>query len=110
MNINAVSPDIESLVVEINLKETLPIYVVGIYRPPSGKIDSCMSNCSSIIEKIQSIPQGDKAEIFFLGDFNIDLNTKNGKEKMPSVVKKFVNKFSLRQLINAPTRISSIST
>ena len=40
MNINAVSPDIESLVVKISLKETLPIYVVGIYRPPSGKIDS----------------------------------------------------------------------
>ena len=29
---------------------------------------------------------------------------------MPSVVNKFVNKFSLRQLINAPTRISAIST
>ena len=38
------------------------------------------------------------------------LYTKNDKGKMPSVVKKFVNKFSLRQLINAPTRISSIST
>ena len=110
MNINVVTPDIESLVVKISLKETLPIYVVGIYRPPSGKIDSCMSSCSNIFEKIQSIPKGDKAEIFFLGDFNIDLNTKNGKGKMPSVVKKFVNKFSLRQLINAPTRISTIST
>ena len=69
-----------------------------------------MSNCTSIFEKIQSLPKGDKAEIFFLGDFNIDLNTKNGKGKMPSVVNKFVNKFSLRQLINAPTRISTIST
>ena len=68
-----------------------------------------MNNCSSIFEKIQSLPKGDKAEIF-LGDFNIDLNTKNGRGKMPSVVNKFVNKFSLRQLINTPTRISSIST
>ena len=77
MNINAVSPDIESLVVKISLKETLPIYVVGIYRPPSGKIDSCMSSCSSIFEKFQSIPKGDKAEIFFLGDFIIDFSIYN---------------------------------
>ena len=110
MNINVVSSDIESLVVKISWKEILHIYVVGIYRPPSGKIDSYMSNCTSIFENIQSLPKGDKAEIFFLGDFNIDLNTKNGKGKMPSVVNKFVNKFSLRQLINAPTRISTIST
>ena len=48
MNINVVSPDIESLVVKISLKETLSIYIVGIYRPPSGKIDLCMSNCTSI--------------------------------------------------------------
>ena len=51
MNINVVSPDIESLLVKISLKETLPIYIVGTYIPPSGKIDLCMSNCFSICEK-----------------------------------------------------------
>ena len=58
MNINVVSSDIESLVVKVSLKETLPIYVVGIYiHAPSRKIDSCMSNCTSILEKIQSLPK-----------------------------------------------------
>ena len=49
LNINIVSPDIESLVVNISLKETSPIYIVGIYRPPSGKIDTCRNNCTSIL-------------------------------------------------------------
>ena len=69
-----------------------------------------MNNCTSIFERTQSLPKGNKDEIILLGDININVNVKNAKGRIPPVVNKFVNKYSLRPLIKVSTRISSVST
>ena len=65
--------DIESLLISVHLKETLPIYIVGLYRPPSGKIDEYIKKCEKIVENIYLLPKGRKAETMLLGDVNVVL-------------------------------------
>ena len=65
--------DIESLLISVHLKETLPIYIVGLYRPPSGKIDEYIKKCEKIVENTYLLPKGRKAEMMLLGDVNLDL-------------------------------------
>ena len=52
LNINTATGDIETMLISIHLKENLPIYIVGVYRPPSGKIDNDIKKCEYIIESI----------------------------------------------------------
>ena len=109
VNTNFVLGDIESMLISVHLKETLPIYIVGIYRPPSGKIDEYVKKCDNIIESIYMLPKGRQGEIMILGDVNIDLLLSK-KCRMIGKVTKFCNKFSLKQLVKEPTRLSNKSS
>ena len=77
LNINTVTGDIETMLISIHLKEMLPIYIVGVYRHPSGKIDNDIKKCEYIIESTYKLPKGRRSEIMLLGDVNIDLLTNN---------------------------------
>ena len=104
--VNYITGDFETLLISLHLKESLPIYIVGLYRPPSGRTEEYIKKCESIVERIYLLPKGKKAEIMFLGD---DLSL-NNKCSIVSKVNKFCNKFSLKQLVKEPTRISRTST
>ena len=66
VNNNFILGDIESMLISVH-KETLPIYIVHIYRPPSGKIDEYVKKCENIIESIYMLPKGRQGEIMILG-------------------------------------------
>ena len=62
------SADIESIWLEINLKDTKPILISSAYRPPNSSVQG-LNDFSLQVENAAS--QTD--EINFLGDFNINL-------------------------------------
>ena len=86
----------ESIWLENNLKNTKPILIGSIYRPPSS------SEFSLQIEK--AISSAD--EIYFLGDFNINLLSDGAQSRTPS---HSLEAFEFSELIKEPTRVTAHS-
>ena len=61
------SPDIESIRIDIKLKNSKPLLVCSVDRPPSSKAE-WFESFSKQIEKASSISD----EIFIMGDINVD--------------------------------------
>ena len=61
------SPDIESIWIDIKLKNSKPLLVCSVYRPPSSKAE-WFESFSKQIEKALSITD----EIYIMGDINVD--------------------------------------
>ena len=53
----------------INKVNSRNVNIGVVYRPPSGKVDTCFVLLVDIVNNINS---GDNAAMFLLGDFNID--------------------------------------
>ena len=95
------SPGIESIWVEIKLKNSKSFLICSLYRPPSSNTD-WYDKFSGQIEKSLSICD----EIYIMGDLNFDY--KNGNfscQKWKHVIE--LN--DLHQVINKPTRITAHS-
>ena len=61
--------DLEFHTVKINRKHTRLMYIVSIYCPPSGNLDSMYT---LLTELLSNLDNADKATIIIGGDFNID--------------------------------------
>ena len=59
--------------IELNIKNMRRIVIVAVYRPPQGDYKAA---CKLINDAILAADLKDNAEIFMLGDFNIDLKNK----------------------------------
>ena len=70
-NFSSVTDDLETLFVSISSSDS-PVTVGVVYRPPSGDIDSALSELSDLLT---DLPRGS----YLVGDFNIDLHEKNSK-------------------------------
>ena len=91
--------DLEVQTVRINRKLTRPMYIISIYRPPTGNIDT-MYNL--LIELLSSLEDLDRATIIMGGDFNIDFH--KPKSHGVQTIKKLSKRFALEIQIKDPTR------
>ena len=90
---------IESIWIEILLPKTKPILVGACYRPPK------QSDFLELFEQTLNRLRPDCEQII-LGDFNISF--KNTSSSCKSY-KNILNMFNLKQLIDAPTRVTPTS-
>lgn len=94
--------DAETLWVEIKRGEHVKnTYLCVLYRPPSGNVERCLENLSSVID---SLPNLHKKELILMGDFNIDYKAKNSPGTKRLIT--FENNHQLTQHIQTPTRIT----
>ena len=93
------NPDIECSLTRINRPCTKAIYIINIYRPPTGNIDNFSTHLTEIITNLEN---RDKSTIIIGGDFNIDFSKQNSKGV--TILKKLSKRFSLEQQIKTTTR------
>ncbi len=96
------STDIENIFFDILLPNSKPILVGIIYRPPdqSGFL-------GKLTEAIKTTQKFDEQEVYILGDFNINLLSKETLcIRKPKYYTEFCSLHGLRQLLNSPTRIT----
>ena len=95
--------DIESMWIEIRIKNSKSFLVCSVYRPPSAKTD-WLEQFSKQIESATST----FSEIYLMGDFNINIDTSNG-EYTNLNWKNIIELNDLKQLIKVPTRVTAHS-
>ena len=74
--LNQSNKDLEMQWVSLEIKNLRRIVVINIYRPPKGDYKV---GCKIIHEAIKQADLKDNAEIFLMGDFNIDFNDRVSK-------------------------------
>lgn len=85
---------------EIQQKCTKPRVFIIVYRPPQGRIDECIESFRNILSHLNS-----NAEIFLIGDLNINYLEKNLKSVKE--LKALEREFNLKQQISRPTRVTA---
>ena len=63
------SKDLETLTIKLIIKDTRPIFVTSVYRPPNGIVKNCLSHLYELYE-CTTLPN--KNERIIGGDFNIN--------------------------------------
>ena len=91
--------DLEVQTVRINRKLTRPMYIISIYRPPTGNIETMYNLLTELLSSLDDL---DKATIIMGGDFNIDFH--KPKSHGVQAIKKLSKKFALETQIKDPTR------
>ena len=101
------SEGLELLCVEISTLKSKPFLVVAWYRPPSDPVDSFnkLENALAFLEK-------ESKEIILLGDTNCDLAKKpidQTPENNAKHISSLYELFSVKQLIEEPTRVTLVT-
>ena len=96
--------DIESITIKLTVKDTRPIFVTSLYRPPSGILVNCISHLNDLFEFMDLCNNSEK---IVGGDFNINFGINNTQT---NEIKKILSRNTLRQLITEPTRIATQHT
>ena len=101
-NCNVSCEDLEMQWVAISLCKVRPIIVVNVYRPPQGNYKNC---CELMISNFMKADIDDNAEIYVMGDFNINVTD----HKSPAVkeLNFTMRSLALTQVIKEPTRYFS---
>ena len=88
--------------VHIKLKPHMQktINLVGVYRPPDGKLKEFVQIITGVLDQIDRT----QSETLLIGDFNIDFNNK--KAVSSSNLSRLENKYALKQIIGKDTRIT----
>ena len=95
-------PDLEATWIDLLLVKTKPILVGCLYRPPTQT-----DFISKLQETIFDLPQ--ENDSILLGDFNIDLNSKNNCA-LTRNYRTFLKTCGLTQIIDKPTRITDCTS
>ena len=109
---NVFSNTIEHVFFDLLIPKVKPISIGIFYRPP---------NANTFLETFQNLIDFKKFEVYFLGDFNINLLLNNKfllKERQPfdvrnlsspllSKYKELCQTFSLKEIIQEPTQVAS---
>lgn len=96
------SDKIESLWIELKTPKSTPTLIGFIYRNPAATWD-WYDDFSEMMDKASR----SKGDIFLLGDFNIDLLNPKGTHAAWTTT---TSLFGLKQVVKAPTRITSTSS
>ena len=85
--------------VELNMANCKNVIIGNLYRPPQGDSNVC---CEHLIDTVNDIVQSTNADLFLLGDFNVNQFDKTSLEY------KHLHRFeiltNLRQYMQHPTR------
>ena len=95
---------LESLWIEICLKNSKSILIGCYQRPPKGS-KYLKNNFSEVFEEQLTVVVETYKEIFVLGDFNIDYNKTDNRD-----FKSLLNIFGLKEVITEPTRTMETSS
>ena len=96
---NISNNDTELTTLCIKRPHTRRLYLISLYRPPTGKVRNCidaLDNC------LKFLPFIDKSDIFLGGDFNIDFE--KHRQENTKKLKHFALQYHLTQLIKDGTR------
>ena len=96
---NFSSQNMEILWVTIKNDNQRKIIIGTLYRPPQGNVKEFVEALTVVVN---DIVDGTKADIFILGDFNINYQESNTPDKKN--LKNFESLTGLKQLIDKPTR------
>ena len=94
--------DLEMIGIKIKLPFTRDIFVLNVYRPPSGNLNSFIKSTQAAIIALRNNREND---IFIGGDINVDMlhsNSVNAKK-----IQKFIKTNQVKQLIQKITRPDS---
>ena len=98
-DLNTSCADLEMQWLETDLVNVRPIVIVNVYRPPQGDPKRA---CKLITEAFMKASLKDNAEIYLLGDFNIDFDDK--KSTAFKELEFTAKALDLVQLTPSPTR------
>ena len=99
-HLNTSNINIESQWISIKQKNSKPILIGNVYRPPQGDIDEFIH----VLENIFTTVDLNKIELYIMGDVNIDFNDK--KDAATKKIISLIKPYGLSQLIKQPTRFS----
>ena len=97
------TPDIELLTLKVLSKPRKTRYVITVYRPPDGDIDSFFH----ILENVILTHDLHNKELWITGDLNIDYLKRNHRSTKKAI--DFARIYGLHQIINEATHITGFS-
>ena len=100
--LNYCDRNIEFCVLRLNLVRTRAIYMVLVYRPPSGSITDFLTKLEELITTLRA---KSLCEINCAGDFNIDLLKRDNRTK---IYRDFSKRLGLTNVINDVTHIKQL--
>ena len=96
---NVSKNDVELTTLCIKRPHTRRLYLLSIYRPPTGKVKNCITTLEN---SLKFLPHIDKSDIFLGGDFNI--NYQKYRQDNTKKLKHFAIQHQLTQYIKESTR------
>ena len=103
--LNYSSKDIEIQWMEIKFPKMRNIIIANIYRPPQGNVKNC---CKYIRNCLNNMNDIDKNDVFFMGDFNINIYKKTSTESKELL--NIMSTYGFKQFINETTRFGTKNT
>lgn len=101
-----ISFHLEIIVIIINRQDQRRLYIINIYRPPSGNVETAINLITDMVKKIHL--DTSRHSIIMMGDFNIDYSLNKDQNRYTTLLKNFST--NLPQLINQPTRFGPVSS
>jgi hypothetical protein len=87
----------------LKLEATINIYIMAVYKAPSGTLISFLNGLDNIINLLYKI----ESKFIICGDINIDYLTNNDKRKQLDAM---LQTYNLSSIIHFPTRIQNQSS
>ena len=103
-HLNCSSKDLEMQWVSLDFKRMRKTLIINVYRPPQGDYKIA---CKKIGESINAANLKDNAEIFLMGDFNINL--KDRKSPQMKELEFVTSLWGLKAVFNQNTRLGQIN-
>ena len=101
IDLNVSTKDIEMQWISVDLPSVRQIVIVNIYRPPQGDYKAC---CKVISEAFLKANLRVNAEVYLLGDFNINFDDR--KSLSYKELDFTTRSLNLKQYVPSPTRIT----
>ena len=90
--------DIEINTIRLNMENIRPIFIVALYRPPTGHTQPFSNHLTKLLDSMSTVR---KYDVIIGGDFNIDYQKPSPNRK---ILKDLEHSFGLTQMIKEKTR------
>lgn len=106
LHLNTCNEDIETQILTVKKEQDRLTTIINVYRPPNGDPQNAQSRLDEIL---QAVSEERYADIFLLGDFNLDHTPNNCSDPTKNMLS-MINSHGLTQLIDLPTRVSQTTS
>lgn len=96
------------LIIILKRPEQRKLYLINIYRPPSGNVEEALNLITDTVRKIRL--DTSRHSIIVLGDFNIDHNSNKDQTRQALLLKDYSINNGLPQYIDKPNRFGHTSS